>query len=245
MRLAELSRRSGVPRSTIKFYLREGMLPAGEPRGRNQALYGERHLERLALIGVLREVTGLSLEVIARVAKELDRGWEGGDPIGEALAELYAPPARRRSQEDEAEVAALRRELHTFLRALPWGTDEVRQDFEGELADVLVLVRRHLFPGYPVEALRAYADVAWLLSEVEFATAPGGPRVPLRTRADDLEAPTRRAILGTVLFERVFAALRRYANTSRAVRTSEGMVVPPARAPRAAAARKRSPRKRR
>ena len=34
---------------------------------------------------------------------------------------------------------------------LPWGTDEIRQDFEGELADVLLLVRRHLFPGYPAE----------------------------------------------------------------------------------------------
>ena len=231
MRLAELSRRSGVPRSTIKFYLREGMLPAGEARARNQAVYGPRHVERLALIGVLREVTGLSLDVIARVAKELDRGWEGGDPVGEALAELYAPPARKRSPEDQAELEALRRELHAFLRALPWGTDEIRQDFEGELADVLLLVRRHLFPGYPVEALRVYADVAWLLSEVEFAAAPGGSRVPLRARADDLEDPTRRAILGTVLFERVFAALRRYANTSRSVRTSEGMPVPAARVP--------------
>jgi hypothetical protein len=37
-----------------------------------------------------------------------------------------------------------------------------------------------------------------------------------------------------VLFERIFAALRRYANTSRSVRTSEGLPVPPARAPRIA-----------
>jgi DNA-binding transcriptional MerR regulator len=229
MRLAELSQRSGVPRSTIKFYLREGMLPAGEARARNQATYGARHLERLELIRVLREVTGLSLEAIARVTKELDRGWEGGDPVGEALVEIFAPPVRRRSDAEHAELERLRGEVHEFLAGLPWGTEHVRQNYEGELADVLLQVRRYLFPDYPVAALAVYADVAWLLSEVEFANAPGGPRVPIRARDDDLEDPTRRAILGTVLFDRIFSALRRYANSSRAVRTSNAMPLPPAR----------------
>lgn len=63
-----------MTRSTIKFYIREGILPAGEPQARNQASYGPRHLERLALITALREVAGLSLEGIARVTAELDRG---------------------------------------------------------------------------------------------------------------------------------------------------------------------------
>ena len=40
MRLAELSRRSGASRSTVKFYIREGLLPAGNPQARNQATYG-------------------------------------------------------------------------------------------------------------------------------------------------------------------------------------------------------------
>jgi DNA-binding transcriptional MerR regulator len=232
VRLAELCRRSGVPRSTIKFYLREGMLPAGEPRAKNQAEYADRHLERLALIRVLREVTALPLEVIARVTKELDRGWGGGDPVGEALVAIYAPPARQRSSAERAELARVRTEVDAFLAALPWATAEVGQNFAGELADVLLQVRRHLFPDFPAAALAPYAEVAWLLSEVEFAHAPGGARVPIRARGDALEDPTRRAILGTVLFDRVFSALRRYANAARSVRTSEAMPVPPAPAPR-------------
>jgi DNA-binding transcriptional MerR regulator len=231
VRLAELSQRSGIPRSTIKFYLREGMLPAGEARARNQAAYGQRHLERLELIRVLREVTGLSLDVIARVTKELDQGWEGGDPVGEALVEIYAPAARQRSREEHAELERVRGEVQAFLASLPWGTEHVRHNYEGELADVLLQVRRYLFPDYPVAALAAYADVAWLLSEVEFANAPGGPRVPVRAREDALEDPTRRAILGTVLFDRIFSALRRFANSSRSVRMSEGLPVPRAAAP--------------
>lgn len=228
MRLAELSARSGVPRSTIKFYIREGMLPSGEPMARNQASYGPQHLERLALIRALREVAGLSLEVVARVTAELDQGWEKGDPIGEALHAIYTPPARERAPEAQAELSKLRAEVREFLRALPWTTDDERHYFSDEIAETLLQVRRYLYPAYPVSALEPIARIAWLLSEVEFAQAPGGARVPLRARGDDIAEPTRRAIVASVLFERIFAALRRCANSMRSIRIGEGLEVPPA-----------------
>lgn len=230
MRLAELSARAGVPRSTIKYYLREGVLPPGAAQARNQADYGPEHLERLRLVVALREVAGLPLSVIARVAAELDRGWEKGDPVGEALLAIYAPKARPRSPKEQAELDQLAAEVREFLRGLPWATGEERHYFAGEIAETLLQVRRHLFPDYPVAALAPLARVAWLLSEVEFENAPGGARVPIRARGDDIADPTRRAILGTVLFERIFGALRRFANSMRSVRISEGLEVPPAAA---------------
>ena len=228
MRLAELSRLSGVPRSTIKFYIREGMLPAGAPRGRNQATYGPAHLERLALIRALREVAGLRLEVVARVTGQLDRGWNDGDPIGEALLAIHAPAARERSAAEQAELEKLRAEVRELMRGLPWTTVDERHYFADEIADALLQVRRYLYPGYPVAALLPLAQVAWQLSEVLFEHAPGGARVPMRARRDDLAEPTRRAILGSVLFERIFAALHRAATSMRSIRISEGLPVPPA-----------------
>ncbi|MGH7789518.1 MAG: MerR family transcriptional regulator [Candidatus Binatia bacterium] len=228
MRLAELSARSGVPRSSIKLYIREGILPTGAAQARNQASYDESHLERLALIRALREVAGLSLEVIRRVTAELDRGWDAGDPIGEALLAIYTPPARHRAPEDEAELGRLRGEVQEFLRGLPWTTENERHFFVDDIAEALLQVRRYLFPDYPVAALEPFARVAWLLSELEFQGAPGGARVPMRARGDDVAAPTRRAILGTVLFDRVFGALRRCANSMRSMRISDGLDVPPA-----------------
>jgi DNA-binding transcriptional MerR regulator len=230
VRLGELSARSGVPRSTIKFYIREGMLPGGEVHAPNQASYGSQHLERLELIRALREVAGLSIEVIARVTAELDRGWEeGADPISEALSAIYAPPPRERSRDEQARLAGLAAEVTRFLRGLDWTTEgDERHYYADEIASALLDVRRYLFPEYPVAALAPLARIAWLLSEVEFAQAPGGARVPLRARGDDVAEPTRRAILGTVLFERIFAALRRCANSMRSVRISEGREVPPA-----------------
>jgi DNA-binding transcriptional MerR regulator len=233
VRLAELSRRSGVPRSTIKFYIREGILPPGDRKARNQALYGEGHVERLALIRALREVAGLPLDVIARVARELDRaraqGWESdADPIGEAVRAIYAPPQRERGAEERAELEKLRAEVLEFLRGLSWTTDEEGHYFADEIADALLDVRRHLFRDYPVAALASYARAAWRLSASEFEHAPGGARVPLRARGDDVAEPTRRAIVSTVLFDRIFSALRRCANSMRSIRISLGLEVPPA-----------------
>jgi DNA-binding transcriptional MerR regulator len=229
MRLAELSERAGVTRPTIKFYIREGLLPAGDVQGRNQATYGPRHLERLALIRALREVAGLPLEVIARVVAEVDRGWDPkADPIGQALRAIYAPPPRDRSAADQAAIEQLRAEVRAFLRDLPWTTDDERHAAADEIADALLDVRRHLFPDYPVAALATYANAAWRLSAAEFEAAPGGARVPIRAREDDVAEPTRRAILATVLFDRIFGSLRRCANTMRSVRISEGLEVPPA-----------------
>jgi DNA-binding transcriptional MerR regulator len=231
MKISELSRRSGVPTSSIKFYLRRGLLPAGAATAHNQADYGDRHLERLALIRALREVAQLPLESIARVTAELDRalagGWQSGaDPIGLALRAIHAPPARERSPEQSAELASLREEIDALLRDLPWMLPEEGRVFAEEIAESLLDVRRSLYPDYPVAKLSAYARVAWLLSEVEFAEAPGGARVPIEARGDDIAEPTRRAILSSFLFERVFASLRRCANTLRSIRISRGLDLP-------------------
>ena len=228
MRLAELSRRSGVSRSTLKYYLREGILPPGEPQARNQARYGPAHLERLALITGLREVAGLSIEAIGRVTAELDRGWEeGADAIGKAFRAIRAPGEP--SEEERPAREALAGEVRSFLRDLAWTTDDADYYFADELAEALLLVRRHLHPDYAVADLAPYAAVAWLLSEVEFAAAPGGARVPLRARADDLAEPTRRAIVSALLFERIFSTLRLCANSMRSIRISDGMPLPGSR----------------
>lgn len=231
MKIAELSRRSGVPTSSIKFYLRRGLLPVGLATAHNQADYGDRHLERLALIRALREVAQLPLESIARVTAELDRalaqGWQSGaDPIGLALRAIHASPPRDRSAEETAALGQLRSEVDALLRELPWMLEGEGVAFGDEIAESLLDVRRTLYPDYPVAKLAAYARVAWRLSEVEFAEAPGGARVPIEARGDDIAEPTRRAILSSFLFERVFASLRRCANTVRSLRISRGLDVP-------------------
>lgn len=233
MKIAELSRRSGVPTSSIKFYLRDGLLPAGSRTAHNQADYGERHVERLALIRALREVARLPLEQIARVTAELDRalaeGWSSdADPIGLALRAAHAPPSGMKIDATDEAVKRVRAELGDRLRALPWTIAERSDEFAEELLAPLLDVRRYLYPDYPISKLDVLARLAWRLSEVEYAEAPGGARVPLESLGDDIAEPTRRAIISSLLFERIFGILRRCANTMRAHRISRGAEVPAA-----------------
>jgi len=67
VRISDLSRRSGVPIATIKFYLREHLLQPGEPTGRNQADYSDAHLRRLRLIKMFTAIGELDLTSVRRL----------------------------------------------------------------------------------------------------------------------------------------------------------------------------------
>ena len=54
--LGELARAAEVPVGTVKYYLREGLLPEGRLRSATRADYGDTHLARLRLLRLLREV---------------------------------------------------------------------------------------------------------------------------------------------------------------------------------------------
>ncbi|MDT7789402.1 MAG: hypothetical protein QOF58_7821 [Pseudonocardiales bacterium] len=72
MRVGELSKRSGVPVATIKYYLREGLLPAGVLTSPNQAHYDDEHLRRLRLVRALVDVGGLSIAAVREVLTAVD-----------------------------------------------------------------------------------------------------------------------------------------------------------------------------
>jgi DNA-binding transcriptional MerR regulator len=72
MRVGELSKRSGVPVATIKYYLREGLLPAGVLTSPNQAHYDDEHLRRLRLVRALVDVGGLSIATVREVLAAVD-----------------------------------------------------------------------------------------------------------------------------------------------------------------------------
>ncbi|MFK0216395.1 MerR family transcriptional regulator [Streptomyces sp. NPDC090298] len=72
MRIAELSRVGGVSTATIKYYIREGLLPSGRLTSSNQADYTEDHVHRLRLIRALLDLGGLTISRIRNVAAALD-----------------------------------------------------------------------------------------------------------------------------------------------------------------------------
>ena len=226
MRISELSRHAGVPVSTIKFYIREGLLPPGERSHRNQASYGEAHLARLDLIKGLRDVCGLGIDVVRRVLEQVDRPWGQGDPIGEAVAAIHPVPERERTPEEQAAHEALCAEVEAMQRRLPWVVDDpsmhpVHRNVEA-LADAIGQLRRHLMPDFPLESVEAMARVSWLMSEAVFRGFEDVPPAP----GEDLVSPTRSGLLGILLLEPIVTALLRTSLAMRSVHLSEGRALP-------------------
>ena len=77
LKMRELAERSGVSAGTIRYYLREGLLGAGEDivrTSRNMAYYPPEYVERIALIKRLQEKRFMPLRVIKRtLADEPER----------------------------------------------------------------------------------------------------------------------------------------------------------------------------
>ncbi len=198
MRISELSRQSGVPVATIKYYLREGLVPPGTPTARNQADYGEEHLRRLRLVRVLADVGGLGIAAIRDVLAAIgDESMPLHDVLGVAQYALGPPPDAAPPAPD---VLAARADVDAWLRAMTWQVSP-ESPSRRALADVLVGVRRLGLPAGP-EIFAPYAGVADELARGEVAALPAdGPA------AETVEWQ----VVGTVVFEAAFAALRRMA----------------------------------
>jgi DNA-binding transcriptional MerR regulator len=93
MRMQELVERSGLPRTTIHHYTREGLLPPARKTAPNAAEYDEAHLERLRLVTRLRheEGGGLSIPEIREVLALQESGVDLRGAI-RLVKEDVAPP---------------------------------------------------------------------------------------------------------------------------------------------------------
>jgi DNA-binding transcriptional MerR regulator len=196
MRISDLSRESGVPIPTIKYYLREGLLPAGERTSRNQATYDATHLRRLHLIRVLVEVGGLSLQAVRRVLAALERG---NAPLHEVLAEAHTALRHDIPGEDPT-LGPARAETDAWLAELGWNLGD-GNPARADLAAALLALRGLGWEVGP-EVFERYATHASALAEAEIAYVAA---------ADRPEAAVEATVIGTVVFERALVALRRLA----------------------------------
>lgn len=194
MRISDLSRESGVPLPTLKFYLREGLLPAGRRMAPNQAAYDEEHLRRLHLIRVLVDVGGLSLSAVRRVLEALDRR---GAPLHETLALAHTALRRDPSADDPS---LPRSETDAWLATLGWDLGE-GNPARDDLAAALLALRRLGWQVGP-EVFERYARHADALADAELAYV-GELAEPM--------AAVEATVIGTVVFERALVALRRLA----------------------------------
>ncbi|MGI8666794.1 MAG: MerR family transcriptional regulator [Jatrophihabitans sp.] len=188
MRISELAANSGLSVATIKFYLRKGLLPAGEPVSRTQSDYAEEHLLRLRLIRSLREIAGLSVDTIATVLKAVD---DEQLPLVDLLGITQNAVARPASTGTDHEPAS------RLLADLGWQLSP-GSSLVGSLAAVLEALAAQ-DEAIDCDSLRPWADAAWAVAEVE---------VGYITDGDPRPAAARRVAVGTLLYGELLAQLR-------------------------------------
>lgn len=204
VRISELAEQAGLSVATVKYYLREGLLPPGRPLARTQSDYDVEHLSRLRLLRILREVgdvpVGRLRELVAAV-ESVDLSRHG---MLAAAADAVAPPpppagprrTEARAMADEVVAAA--------------GWDRVRPDAPDRenLAAVLEVVasaeawsRSGEVWSRSGEGLHPYVEAAdrlarWEVGELEDSGAA---------------AVMQQMVVGQVVFGEVLATLRRLA----------------------------------
>ena len=201
MRVSELSRSSGVPVATIKYYLREGLLPRGETTSPNQARYDDAHLRRLRLIRALVEVGGLPIAVVKDVLGAVDDPDTGlHDVLGRTV---YAITGTGTDDGGEEFADAADADVRTMTAHTGWQVSDCAPAVTGART---VLARLHELGQAPGD------DTLKLWAEAADRAAEGDLRAIARSEGREGAAET--ALIGTVLGDALLAALRRIAQES-------------------------------
>ncbi len=196
MQVSELVRATSVPLATVKYYLREGLLPAARKITARSSEYGEEHVRRLTLLRVLREVGAIPVGRLRELVEAVDNPRLADIEVFRRASDAIAA-GRQIKDEPDADATAL---VERVLDELGWtGVPERAVDREN-LARVVAQIRRTGLFRVNQPLLEFYARVADEVSRAEIERLPMG---------DDRAIRLERMVVGTVAFGEVLAILRR------------------------------------
>ena len=74
LKIGEIAKKSGVPPSTIRYYVRQGLLPEPNKVNKSMAYYDEHCIEKIQAIRHLQERKYFPLSVIKNILRRMDKG---------------------------------------------------------------------------------------------------------------------------------------------------------------------------
>jgi DNA-binding transcriptional MerR regulator len=102
LKMSQLVQASDTPKSTILYYIREGLLPEPQKPKPNVHLYDESTVDRIRFIRYLQKNFGASIEQIRTLMQreefDFSRGFES---VLETLELIMAPPSSKRYNREE------------------------------------------------------------------------------------------------------------------------------------------------
>jgi len=192
-RIDDLAHEAGITVDTIRYYAREGLMPAPTPAGRNR-LYGDRHLDRLRRIKELQE-RRFSLAAIRAIVETNRPG----------IDDLFAGSGRTYTLAELIEGSGLEPDLVDRLHRvglLPDPAEFGRDDYDETDLQLLTAIAELQAIGMPAEVLvelgsiyvRNFSvlqkEVLDMFAERTHAEWPA----EMRTSVQDLSAQTGRLV---------------------------------------------------
>ncbi|WP_399889454.1 MerR family transcriptional regulator [Streptomyces sp. BBFR51] len=209
MRLADLSARSGVSTATIKYYLREGLLPPGRQLNATTAEYDEGHLRRLRLVRALIQVGKIPVATAREVLGHVD-----DVSLGRTIrigAAMWALPQEAEPDEEDPDVVAARAEADRLLERLGWESARELASLSPVHRSLVVAMATLRRLGYPWDA-ELLAPYGALMHEVARRDLDF-----LESHASEAEK-VEMAVAAAVLFEPALRALHRLAQEEETTR---------------------------
>jgi DNA-binding transcriptional MerR regulator len=217
LRMRELERATGVGRETIRYYIREGLLPQPERRGRNVALYDESFVARIGLIKDLQRTRFLPLQLIKAV---LDSGVvpspEQTDALmrldGRVFAATPEPAVWARTSHVAARTGASAADIRALTDAgaiepVVLDGEEVLGPEDAEIVERWAALRAAGYSdelGFSPATLRVHAGMVDVLVQEELRTFTRGTGSKV-----DAETSARMAEVGVDQVGRMIALMRR------------------------------------
>ena len=195
-----LSRRSGVPIATIKYYIREGLIRSDQDPGTEGA---QAVVDQIQLIRGLVHVVGLSIRQVRQILA-LVRDPELSPAALMTGATVTLPLAGPRGTADADDAASAN--ARETLAAVGFD-DPPDAPYAAQLLAAIALADECGI-GMDTELLAAYAGAARACAAADFAHLP----------LDSPSRQTQAAVLGTVIYEPVLLGLRRLAHRELAGR---------------------------
>lgn len=94
MKISELVKRTGVPKETIHFYIREGLLRKPRKSNVNAAEYNDRYVDQIQLIKDLRDNYYLPIPEIKKVVKEFKKQSPSDQAVSQFYSRFFRPADR-------------------------------------------------------------------------------------------------------------------------------------------------------
>jgi len=197
-KISELVTKTNVPKSTILYYIREGMLPQAHKIKSNVHRYSDEHIERIKYINYMKEHLGSTNEQLKHILQNHNQSFASSStmitPLMNTLSDI---PSNTKHYTKEAFISAFHVDSKLLEQLLK---DEILipindDDFTQKEASILDVVHYYKEVGIEYDILKMYVFHAKALSLLEHQ---------IQTKLCDIRNEENFSLLWKIVFETLF-----------------------------------------